>query len=41
MNDLLFDSATFTIGPNSLVERAVLVSVPFNRDFSYVDVGSL
>jgi hypothetical protein len=40
MNDLLFDSATFTVGADSLVEGTILLSISFNLDFSYVDAVS-
>ncbi len=41
MGNLLFDFATLTIGPYSLVVGAVLLTISLNLDFSYVDDAPL
>ncbi len=37
MNYLLLDLAAFTVGANSLIVRAVLLTIPLYLDRSYVD----
>ena len=40
MNHLLLDLPLLTVGANCLIVRSVLLTVPLNRDGSYVDGGS-